>query len=104
MGFAVFDGKASIELKLGGPGGTASFLYVDAQTYLSVGTKVSIETPIGMVETKTYSRNYRDFGHNFITPTEIYIDSSVQRQLIKIDKVSFEEIPASEYSPPVDAK
>jgi hypothetical protein len=102
--FAVFDGKASIELKLVGHGGTTSFLYVDAQTYLSGGTKVMVETPIGLVETKTYSRNYRDLGENFITATEIYIDSSVQRQLIRIDKVSFEEIPASEYAPPAGTK
>jgi hypothetical protein len=40
----------------------------------------------------------------FVTATEIYIDSSVQRQLIKIDKVSFDEIPASEYSPPASSK
>lgn len=102
-GFAVFDGKPSIELKLVGQGGATSFLYVDAQAYLSAGTKVMVETPIGLVETKTYSRNYRDFG-GYFGPTEIYIDSSVQRQLIKIEKVSFEEIPASEYAPPADAK
>ena len=101
--FAVFDGKASIELKLVGHGGTTSFLYVDAQTYLSGGTKVMVETPIGLVETKTYSRNYRDLG-GYFGPTEIYIDSSVQRQRIKIGKVSFEEIPASEYAPPAEAK
>jgi hypothetical protein len=65
---------------------------------------VIVETPIGLVETKTYSRNYRDLGDNFVTPTEIFIDSSVQRQLIKIEKVSFEEIPATEYAPPADAR
>jgi C-terminal processing protease CtpA/Prc len=103
-GFSVFDGKPCVALKLVGLGGTMSFLYVDAQTYLSGGTKVMVETPIGLVETKTYSRNYRDLGENFVTPTEIFIDSSVQRQLIKIEKVSFEEIPAIEYAPPADAK
>jgi C-terminal processing protease CtpA/Prc len=101
--FAVFDGKPSIELRLVGRGGTESFLYVDAQTNLSAGTKVMVKTPIGMIETKTYSRNYRDLG-GYSGPTEIYIESSVQRQLIKIEKVSFEEIPASEYAPPADAK
>ena len=62
-----------------------------------------VETPIGMVETKTYSRNYRDLG-GFVTATEIYIESSVQRQRITIDKVTFDEISASEYAPPADAK
>jgi hypothetical protein len=102
-GFAVFDGKPCVELKLVGHSGITSFLYVDAQTYLSGGTKVMVETPIGTVETKTYSRNYRDVG-GYFGPTEIFIDSSVQRQLIKIEKVSFEEIPAIEYAPPADAK
>lgn len=86
-----------------GHGGGTSFLYVDADTFLSAGTKMSVPTPIGPVETKTYSRNYQDFD-GFRTATEIYVESSVQRQLIKIDKVSFEEIPASEFSPPADAK
>jgi hypothetical protein len=102
-GVAVFDGKQCLELKLTGQSGTISFLYIDAETYLAVGTKVSVETPMGMVETKTYSRNYRDLG-GFTTPTEISLESSVQRQLIRIDKVTFDEIPASEYAPPADAK
>lgn len=102
-GFSIFDGKPCLEIKLIGQGGGSSLLYVDAQTYLPAGTKMMIETPIGMVETKIYSRNYRDLG-GLITATEISIDSSVQRQLIKIEKASFEEIPASEYAPPLATK
>lgn len=75
----------------------------NAHNYFSAGTKVMVDTPIGPVETKSYSRNYRDLG-GYFTPTEIYIDSSVQRQLIKIEKVSFEEIPASDYAPPAGAR
>jgi C-terminal processing protease CtpA/Prc len=102
-GFSVFDGKQCVELKLVGHGGTTSFLYVNTETYLSAGTKMNVQTPIGAIETKTFSRNYRDLG-GFITPTEIYIESSVQRQAIKIDKVSFEEIPASDYTPPAGSR
>lgn len=102
-GFAIFDGKPCIELTLVGHGGGTSFLYVDAHSYLSAGTKVMVDTPIGLVETKSYSRNYRDLA-GYFTPTEIYIESSVQRQRIKIDRVSFKEIAASEYAPPDGAK
>jgi C-terminal processing protease CtpA/Prc len=102
-GFALFDGQQCVELKLVGRSGATSFLYIDVETYLSAGTKMNVQTPVGMVETKTYWRNYRDFD-GFRTPTEIYIESSLQRQVIRIDKVSFDEIPASEYSPPADAK
>lgn len=99
MGFADFDGnRHCLELKLIGRSGTTSFLYVDAETFLSAGTKVNVQTPVGMVETTTYLRHYRDFG-GFKTATEIYIESSVQRQVIRIDKVSFDEILASEYPP-----
>jgi hypothetical protein len=80
--------------------GGASFLYVDAETGLTAGTKFTVETPLGLVETKSYSRNYRDF-EGVRTPTEIYLDSSVQRQVIKIEKVTFEEIPASEFKAPL---
>jgi carboxyl-terminal processing protease len=99
-GVAGFDGRQCFELKLTGHSGTISFLYIDAETSLSAGTKMNVETPLGMVETKTYSRKYRDLG-GFITPTEISIESSVQRQLIRIDKVTFDEIPATEYAPPL---
>jgi hypothetical protein len=100
IGFSDFDGTQCIELRLVGYGGTSSFLYVDAESYLSVGTKMNAQTPVGLVETRTYFRNYRDLG-GFMTPTEIYIESNVQRQMIKIDKVTFDEIPASEYAPPL---
>lgn len=80
--FSVFDGKQCLELKLVGRGGATSFLYIDAEAYLTAGTKMSVPTPMGLVETKTFTRNYRDLG-GFITATEISIESSVQRQLIK---------------------
>jgi carboxyl-terminal processing protease len=102
-GFSLFDGKQCVELKLVGRGGAESFLYVDAETFFAAGTRMMVQTPVGPVETRTYFRNQRDLS-GFITATEIYIDSSVQRQLIKIDKVSFDEIPASEFSPPAGAK
>ncbi|MEY2573614.1 MAG: carboxyl-terminal processing protease [Verrucomicrobiota bacterium] len=102
-GLAVFEGRQCVELKLAGHSGTISFLYIDAETYLAVGTKMNVETPIGMVETKTYLRKYRDFG-GFITASEIAIESSVQRQVIRIDTVTFDEIPATEYAPPPGAK
>jgi C-terminal processing protease CtpA/Prc len=91
-GFALFDGKACVELKLAGHAGGVSYMYVDAQTYLLAGTKTMVETPVGRVETKTFARNYRDLD-GLKTATEISIESSVQRQLIKIEKVSFEESP-----------
>ena len=69
----------------------------------STGYGCMVETPLGRVETKSYSRNYRDFN-GFLTATEIYLESSVQRQRITIEKVSFEEVPASEYAPPPGAK
>ena len=102
-GFANFDGRECVELTLAGQGGGTSFLYVDPETGLAAGTKFTAETPLGLIETKTFSRNYHDFD-GFVTPTEIAIESSVQRQLIKINKVTFEEIPASEYVLPSDAR
>jgi hypothetical protein len=40
----------------------------------------------------------------FVTPTEIYVESSLQRQVIKIDQVTFDEISTSDYASPPDAK
>jgi hypothetical protein len=102
-GFSLFDGKQCVELELVGRGGAESFLYVDGETYFAAGTRMMVQTPVGPIETKTYLRNHRDLG-GLVTATEIYIDSSVQRQRIKIDKISFDEIPATEYSPPVEPK
>lgn len=102
-GLANFDGRNCVELKLVGQGGGTSFLYVDAETYLIAGTKFMVDSPLGLIETKSFSRNYRDFD-GFRTATEIYVESSVQRQVIRIEKVTFEEISASEYAPPVGQK
>jgi hypothetical protein len=102
-GFANFDDRDCVELKLVGQGGATSFLYVDAETGLTAGTRFTVETPLGLIETKNFSREYRDFD-GFRTPTEIYVESSVQRQVIRIETVTFEEIPASEFGPPPGAK
>lgn len=103
IGFSEFDGKQCLELRLVGQGGTTASLYVDAETYLATGTKMDVQTPVGLVENRTYFRNYRDLG-GFITPTEIYIESNLQRQVIRIHKVTFDEIPAAEFAPPAGAQ
>ncbi|HEX8280808.1 MAG TPA: hypothetical protein VF551_05495, partial [Chthoniobacterales bacterium] len=100
LGFATWDGKECIELKLTSASGATSHMYVDAATFLNAGTKANMPTPIGEVEMRTYLRHYRGF-EGFLTATEIYVDSSVQRQLIRIDAVSFEPIAAAEYAPPL---
>jgi carboxyl-terminal processing protease len=102
VGFSEFDGKECLELRLAGHSGTDSVLFIDAETYLAAGTKMDVQTPVGLVENRTYFRNYRDLG-GLITPTEIYIESNLQRQMIKIDKVTFDEVPAVEFAPPAGA-
>jgi hypothetical protein len=62
-------------------------LYVDAQGYLSGGSKRMVETPIGRVESNAYWRNYLDLG-GYVTATDIYLESSVQRQSINIDRTA----------------
>jgi hypothetical protein len=98
-----WDGRACIELKRTTAAGAPSFIYVDAGTFLNAGTKASVETPIGTVETRTFLRHYRDFD-SFRTASEIYVESSVQRQLIRIDAVTFEPIDPTEYAAPAGAK
>lgn len=100
IGFANFDGRDCIELKLVGQGGGTSFLYVDAETGLAAGSKFTVDTPLGSMQTKSFSRNYRDFDGLRIA-TENFVESSVQRQAIRIETVTFEEIPASVYAPPL---
>lgn len=94
-----FDNKECIELKLVSPGGDLSFLYVDAETYLIAGTKATLQTPVGAVESKTYLRDYQDLNGQK-TPTQIFTESNVQRLLIKIETVNFDPIAQEEYAPP----
>ena len=98
-----FDGKECIEVKLVSQTGAVSSMYVDRATFLIAGTRATVETPVGAVPSTTYFRNYREFD-GYRAPSEIYLESSVQRQLIRIESISFEEIPAREYAPPAEAK
>jgi C-terminal processing protease CtpA/Prc len=98
-----FDGKDCIELKLVGLSGGTSYLYVDAASFFAAGLKATLETPVGNVETKTYLRNYKNFD-GFVAASETYAESSVQRLLIRIESVSFEQIPPQAYSPPAPAR
>jgi carboxyl-terminal processing protease len=103
IAFTDFDGKECIEVKLVSASGGVSFLYVDAATDLIAGTKATVETPIGAVESKTCFRNYKELN-GFTTATEIFIESSVQRQLVRIDSVSFDPIPPEAYAVPATTR
>jgi hypothetical protein len=94
-----FDNKPCIEIKLASETGATSHMYVEESTSLIAGTKALSDTPLGAVEVTTYFRKYKSFD-GYIVPAEIYVESTVQRQIIKIDRVSFESIPAETYAPP----
>ncbi len=98
-GFVSFDGRNCIELKVIGPSGGLSWLYVDGATFLIAGTKATIETPIGAIESKTYLRAYQTL-QGFTTPTEIFVESNVQRQVIRIDVINFDPIPPEDFAVP----
>ena len=102
-GFVMFDGRGCIELKLVGASGAAAHLYVDAATFLIAGSRERVETPIGPVEAKTFLRDYRDLD-GYRTATEIRIESSLQRQLIRIERIHFDPVTPDEYAPPKTAR
>ncbi|MDQ6914100.1 MAG: hypothetical protein M3119_03255 [Verrucomicrobiota bacterium] len=64
---------------------------------LIAGSKATIETPIGRVESKTYLRDYKELNGDK-TATEIFVESSVQRQRIMIETISFDPIAPEEYA------
>jgi hypothetical protein len=102
LGGVAFDGKDCIEVKLVSASGARSTLYVEEATGFTAGTRAPLETPIGSVDSTTYFRQYRDFN-GYQAASEICVESSVQRQLIRIDSVGFEEIAPVEYAPPAGA-
>ena len=97
--FVAFGNNECIELEIVSSCGDISYLYINAATCLIAGSKATIQTPIGSFESKTYLRDYHEVN-GYKTATEIFVESSVQRQLIKIESASFDAIPLEEYAVP----
>jgi carboxyl-terminal processing protease len=97
--FISFDGKRCIELKLTSRSGLISFMYVEEATSLIAGNSTKSETPVGVVDVTTYFRKYRSF-EGYTAPAETYVESSLQRQVINLTAITFDDIPQQEFAPP----
>ncbi len=83
-----FKGKDSHKLQIRYPDGTTTYIFIDRNTYLNLGTKTEKMVEGQKLETETIYSDYRKVG-NFMVPyqTEIFSGGNILAS-IKIDSVS----------------
>ena len=65
IGKEEFNGKQCFKLELVKEGMDSSFEYVDIKSYLTIGTKDTIETPQGKMKATTKILSYKDHEKGF---------------------------------------
>lgn len=78
-------------------------LYLDADSYLLIGTEAVTETPMGSMPTTTSTGDYKKFGP-LMQPTTIVQTAMGFDQVIHMTSFEYDVVPASAFDPPPSVK
>ena len=98
-----FDGRPCYKVRLVRKNGSEDFEFYDAETGLRAGRIVTRETPMGTFTGTTVETDYKKFG-NLLLPTTIKNTIMSVQQIITIDTVEYDNVPASAFEPPAEIK
>ncbi|MCZ6836948.1 MAG: hypothetical protein O7G85_14320 [Planctomycetota bacterium] len=90
VGKTEFGGKDCYELKLVTPEGVESSTFIDASSYLVIGSIRTVETPQGELEVTTVSSEYKEFDGEMIATKSEQDFGGFMQQTITFEEVSFE--------------
>lgn len=102
LGRVDFGGVACVEVEVAGDGETAKFYFDDA-TGLFRGSRMSTQSPLGKIQVETVISEYREFG-GLKVPVTTELSMMGQKQVAKIESVSFDPIEAKVFELPAPVK
>jgi hypothetical protein len=100
---ADFDGRPCYKVRLVRKNGSEDFEFYDVETGLRAGRILTRETPMGTFTGTTVETDYKKFG-NLLLPTTIKNTIMGIQQLITVDTVEYDNVPASAFEPPAEIK
>jgi hypothetical protein len=98
-----FDGKQCYKVRLVRKAGGEDTEFYDAQTGLKAGAITTRETPMGTVTSTVVIMEYRKFG-NLLQASTVRQTVGPMEQLIKVDSIEYDTVPAVIFEPPAGIK
>ena len=100
---AQFDGHDAFQLDVMSVSGDESTEYYDAATFLGLGTESKRESPMGTLSVTNFTRDYKKFG-KLMMPTTLVERAMGVDQIIHVQSVEFDKVPAATFDPPPAVK
>ena len=97
-----FNDEMCYQIKLTGEDGVTN-AYYSIESGLAKGSRTVAATPQGEIPTTTTLLDYKDFG-GVMVPTTTRMEMMGQQQLVVIEEITFDEIPAEEFVLPAAIK
>lgn len=98
-----YGDRPAFKIKVTTTFGTERTMYLDAETYLMIGTESVSETPMGPMPTTQSSGDYKKFGA-LLHPTTLVQTAMGFDQIVRITSVEYDNVPASAFEPPAAVK
>ena len=98
-----FDGRPCYKVRLVRKNGGEDFEFYDVTTGLKVGRIATRETQMGTVTGTAVETDYRKFG-NLLLPATIKNSLMGVQQVITIQTIEYDAVPASAFEPPAEIK
>jgi hypothetical protein len=98
-----FDGRPCYKVKLVRKTGGEDTEFYDVKTGLQAGKIFGRETEMGTMTSTVTIKEYRKFG-NLLQPTSIRQQVGPVEQVITVDSIEYDNVPASMFEPPAAIK
>jgi hypothetical protein len=98
-----FDGRPCYKLRLVRKTGSEETEFYDVKTGLQAGKVSSRETQMGLITSTVTIKEYRKFG-NLLQAVTIHQQVGPMEQVIKVDSVEYDSVPAAAFEPPAAIK
>ena len=94
-----FGERPAYKVKLVTTFDTERTLYIDAESYLLIGSDAIAESPMGPMQTTTSMGDYKKFGP-LMQPTTIVQTAMGFDQILRVTSVEFDTVPPTAFDPP----
>lgn len=99
IGRTEINGEEAYELKLTDEDGGETTAYFSTETAYLIRTIATISSPLGDVLTVTDIHDYAEFEGEYL-PVSLTVDQGGQQFGVTIDRVSFNDVEAADFTPP----
>lgn len=94
-----FDGRQAYKVRVVFASGREQFEYYDVESGLQIGTEGARQTPMGVVPSTSFLRNYKPFGRT-MQATEVVQQTFGFEQVVRIQSFEYDVVPENAFALP----